>query len=356
MIKFNELRQIHLEISNNCQASCPMCVRNHHGGIDNPLLRINNWTLEQFKNIISHEVLNQIDDIYFCGNYGDPLMNDQLIDMCRYATEYKPDIYIRIHTNGGIRNTKYWEELVSALPKKHLVVFAIDGLEDTNHIYRIGTSFKKIIENAKSFINKGGIAEWAYIIFKHNEHQTIAAEQLAKSIGFKNFIKKNSNRFMLEDTFDVYDKNKNVIYKLEPPTENKVVFFDKNIINTYREVAKHSEIKCMAIEQREVYIDCFGNLYPCCFIAMIPYNYYSKDNIIANIRDEILEQFNNLMHELGTTNCNTNSIKDIIDSEAYQTVWDKYWSDPKLLTCVRTCGTNKFSKPKDQFIERNNVN
>ena len=33
MFKFNQLRDIHLEITNACQASCPMCPRNINSGI-----------------------------------------------------------------------------------------------------------------------------------------------------------------------------------------------------------------------------------------------------------------------------------------------------------------------------------
>ena len=44
-------------------------------------------------------------------------------------------------------------------------------------------------------------------------------------------------------------------------------------------------------------------------------------------------------------------LKDVIDSNSWQTVWHKYWHSEKLITCARTCGVNKLSKPKDQFIE-----
>jgi hypothetical protein len=56
MFNFNQLKQLHLEISNNCQASCPMCTRNIHGGIENPNLKLKDWSLEEYKTIISEEV------------------------------------------------------------------------------------------------------------------------------------------------------------------------------------------------------------------------------------------------------------------------------------------------------------
>ena len=95
MFPFKDLKQIHLEITNNCQASCPMCSRNIHGGLPNPLISINEWTLDQFKSIINQEVLDQIDEIYFCGNFGDPLLNNDLLEMCRYVKD-NSNVFVRM--------------------------------------------------------------------------------------------------------------------------------------------------------------------------------------------------------------------------------------------------------------------
>lgn len=169
MFNFKDLKDIHLEITNRCQASCPMCSRNVHGGLENPLIKNNDWTINDFKHIMSSEVLRQITGFYFCGNFGDPIINNDLIEMCQYSTGTNPDLYIRIHTNGGARNKQWWKDLAKALPPSHNVIFAIDGLADTHSLYRVGTDFNKVLENAKAFINAGGTAEWAFIKFKHNE-------------------------------------------------------------------------------------------------------------------------------------------------------------------------------------------
>jgi len=152
MFSFEDLEDIHLEVTNNCQASCPMCIRNYHGGIKNPLLKLTDWSVEDFKQILSVEVLKQVKGFYFCGNFGDPIINNDLIEMIDYAANINPNLNIRIHTNGSARTQSWWKKLAFALPKEHKVIFAIDGLADTHSLYRIGTSFEKIIENAKAFI------------------------------------------------------------------------------------------------------------------------------------------------------------------------------------------------------------
>lgn len=360
MFAFNQLEQIHLEITSNCQASCPMCVRNVHGGLENPNLRINNWTLDQYKNIISHEVMDQAERIYFCGNFGDPLLNNDLIEMIRYTTEYDPSIHISVHTNGSLRSKAWWEELASVMPKEGFVVLAIDGLEDTHSIYRIGTDYNKIIENAKAYIDAGGRAEWHYIRFKHNEHQVDQARIIAKDLGFEKFAMKDSSRWLMEPKFPVLDKQGNTVYNLEPSQYSTIKIIDKTLVENYKTILDNIEIKCHAKDIKEVYIDSKGILYPCCWLAPIPYQAPERLETITYIRDEIVEQYHDLVKSLGgdhSINANHRSIKDIIDSEPYQTIWDFYWNEAKLITCARSCGVmpEKFSTPQQQFTTRESL-
>lgn len=354
MFKFNELKQIHLEITNNCQASCPMCSRNHHGGVENPAIKVNNWTLDHFKQVINLEVLTQIDELYFCGNFGDPLLNKDLLEMCRYATDTKPEMHIRIHTNGSLKNKSWWSELAQVLPRNHTVVFAIDGLSDTHQLYRIGTDYYQILRNATAFIQAGGVAEWAFIRFKHNAHEVEYAKNIAKDLGFKSFVMKDSSRFMIETKFPVLDKDSNVTHYLEPANESTIVFIKKSDIDNYKTMVEASTIECYALKNKEVYIDAYGNLFPCCWIASTPYNYTNPLSPISMVKQEMSVQHNALIADLGNIDTATRSVKDIINSDEYQTVWHKYWNESKLITCARACGVNKLSKPMDQFIDQEN--
>ena len=61
MFSFTDLKSVHIEISNRCQAQCPMCSRNHHGGIENPLLKEADWTVNDFIQVFDKEVKSQIE-------------------------------------------------------------------------------------------------------------------------------------------------------------------------------------------------------------------------------------------------------------------------------------------------------
>lgn len=358
MFKFNKLKQIHLEITNNCQASCPQCQRNIHGGLDNPLIKLSSWTLEQFKSIMTVDVLNQINNYYFCGNFGDPLLNNDLIPMIEYSVSVNPNLHMWINTNGSLRSKDWWQQLAKSLPKNHKVVFAIDGLEDTHSIYRVGTNFNTIIENAKTFIASGGRAEWAFIRFKHNEHQVSEIKKLASDLNFESFSIKDSGRFILGH-FPVYDREGNTTRYLEPSRYSEIKFIDRDAITNFRKIVEESVIECNSIESREIYIDAYGQVFPCCYIGLIPYIPVDTVARFTQIRSQMLNEYHNLIKELGGTtsqNAYYHSVKDIIDSEPYQTVWSKFWNNKQLTMCAGICGTSsKISKPKEMFVERDNL-
>jgi MoaA/NifB/PqqE/SkfB family radical SAM enzyme len=328
-----------------------MCNRNIEGGLDNPLIQIQNWTLDDFKKIMTPSVLSQIRSYYFCSNFGDPMLNNNLIEMCRYSRKIAPNIHVSIHTNGGARSNTWWQQLARALPVDHNVVFALDGLSDTHHLYRVGTKFETVVEHARAFIAAGGTAEWVFIKFKHNEHQVDEARQMSVELGFKKFTLKNSSRFILEPKVKVVDSMSNIMHYIEPASDTSMKFIDKKIIDDYKEITKNSEIKCKVQEGKEIYIDAYKNVYPCCWIASVPYSYVPEDGAFE-IRTEMLKKHHELMNRLGHTNAIDRSINDIIDSHEYQTVWNEFWTTNKLITCARTCGINevKFAQPKDQIV------
>lgn len=354
MFKFNDLKQIHLEITNNCQASCPMCSRNINGGQSNPLIVNQEWTFEQFKTIMNPEVLMQISGFYFCGTFGDPMMNNDLIEMCQYSKEVKPELQVHVHTNGGARKAEWWAELARALPKNHMVVFGLDGLADTNHLYRVGTNFDTIIRNARAFIEAGGIAEWAFIKFKHNEHQVEQAQAMAKELGFARFNLKASSRFILEPRVKVVNRQGDITHYIEPSTDTTMKFIDKKAIDNYKQIVKDAVIECQVLKTKEIYIDAYGDFYACCWLANTPYTHISEDASFE-VRKEIKKQHIQMVNYLGEVNTLKRPIKDILNSDEYQSIWNDMWDgDNKNIICARSCGKHpdtEISKCTDQFLE-----
>jgi MoaA/NifB/PqqE/SkfB family radical SAM enzyme len=360
MYKLNEITSLHVELSSNCQASCPMCARNHHGGQENPLLQVADIDTDLFVQILPAEFIKQLHNITMCGNYGDPLLNNNLIEIIEYVVLANPTIKIDVHTNGSLRSKTWWTRLAKALPEKHLVQFGIDGLEDTHELYRIGTDFNKIIENAKTFISAGGRARWNFITFRHNEHQLEQARTMAKSLGFESFYEKQTSRFIGNPWFDAVDKNGAVTHRLENPTEQKLVFIDRKTVENYREVLKTAKIVCEVEETKSIYVDALGYLYPCCFVGATPYLHSRPDQLVHSYRQDSQASLNAVLDKFGGLeqfNLRNRSIEEIVNSAEWQTVWDESFKDNTLHVCARTCG--KFPEPvvsqcRDQFLDLDN--
>lgn len=350
MFKFNELRQVHLEISSRCQAACPMCARNIHGGIENPSLKVNDWTFEDFVRIFEN-VVTQINVFTFCGSFGDPIFNKDLPSMLEYIKKHNEHARVNLYTNGSLRSTEWWKELVTVLPTNHNVVFGIDGLEDTHSLYRVGTDFDKIIDNAYDFIQAGGTAEWAFLRFKHNQHQVAAAQELANELGFKKFTAKNTRRFT-KNKFPVVNRQGTVTHLLEQPTDTVIEIVDKRLLDsTYPEWATTKDIHCGVQKEKDVYIDANYTVMPCCFLSSFMYTSYDKsilekynlydDTSVNDMGLKIKTQVWELVNELGGLAAldARQGLQSIIDSPQWQSIWQDKWNNNGSLTCGLLCSS-----------------
>jgi MoaA/NifB/PqqE/SkfB family radical SAM enzyme len=255
-----QIDSVHLEITNRCNAKCPMCSRTN-----NPLI-LNNQSEISYDNFIKFfpiDFIKSLKKFKFCGNFGDPAIAHDLLPITKYILDNNPDILMSLSTNGGVRNTDFWIKLgeLYKLTPKSFVEFHIDGLEDTNHTYRVDVKWSKLMENAKAFISTGANAKWFFIPFFHNEHQVEEAEKLSKEMGFGEFVLKISARFKDFKKPYLYkdkDNNKKSIY---PPTADRFNIEDMQI--------KEGPLICLHKQRKEIYVDSWGNLFPCCWTASL---------------------------------------------------------------------------------------
>lgn len=243
------MKIIHFEPTSKCNASCPMCARNING--EGCTVDLADLSFTHFQTYCTSNLVD-LEKIFFCGSVGDPCADNNLLRKIGWIKSIRPDVVVGINTNGSIRNPFWWTQLAQLLIGVYdYVVFSIDGLEDTNHIYRTGVRWDKIMENAKAFIDAGGSAHWDMLVFQHNAHQVEECKQLADTMGFTWFRSKETDRWD-QFTFE----------HLEPA--NKHNYIDYNSIDT---------ILCERNIENSTYVDYKGNEFPCCHIAEM---YYSK--------------------------------------------------------------------------------
>jgi sulfatase maturation enzyme AslB (radical SAM superfamily) len=245
MLSLNEqkIQVLHLEPTDACNAACPQCLRETDITFDKN--NLHHLTVEQIKSIVDVDTIKNLDKMFMCGTYGDPAAGKHTLEIYHYFRTINPAITLGMNTNGGLRNTSWWRELGQLLnTQKDYVVFSIDGLADTNHIYRVNVDYEKVIANAQEFIRTGGNAHWEMLVFEHNQHQVEQAQQIAKELGFKWFRAKVTKRF-----------NVAPVEFLQPP---------KGWINP---LVTDGNIDCLALNDQSVYISARGLTYPCCWLG-----------------------------------------------------------------------------------------
>ena len=385
MYTYDELKTIHIEMTERCNAACPQCGRNINGGEENQYLKNRELTLVDIQRFIPPELCNQLSHIYMCGNYGDPIVAQDTLEAFKYLREQNNELLLSINTNGGARNTDWWIELAKIYGNKGYVVFSIDGLEDTNHIYRRNTIWSKIIENAKAFIGAGGKARWEYIVFRHNEDQVETARELAMSMGFEEFVVKKSARFLskteiacnlqspkggyIKESSIIKDRKGNTI-SLSAPTNPEYRNDGLNVVNmphvtvtlptTHAEIHNKlnpqlfpddelqraydkAEVSCKVQKEKSIYISAEGVVQPCCWVAswMYPWNYSMRGTQIWK-----------LINKVGVDKISLHkySLREILDTGYFDSIVDS-WDKPsckqgKLFVCSKTCGKEleTFSK------------
>lgn len=255
-----DIKELHIEPSSRCNAACPQCGRYTNGGeILNPEITIKDLKLETIKEKCSVDFVKQLNKMYMCGTYGDPAAHRDPLAIYEWFREINPTITLGMNTNGGLRNSKFWSKLGIMLSRERdYCVFSIDGLSDTNHLYRRNVNFNKVIVNVKEFIAAGGRAHWDMLVFKHNEHQVDDCMRLAKKLGFVAFRAKVSKRFIIRP-----------VIGLEPP-------------EIYRPDLQYGNVSCAALNERSVYLNYRGELLPCCFLSSSKYKLEDFPNIINN--------------------------------------------------------------------------
>ncbi len=335
MIEYKNIRDVHLEISTFCNASCPLCPRNFNGYPFNDGYPELNLTLENTKKIFSVEFLKQLFSLRINGNYGDIVMNPEAIDIVKYFRESNPDLKIVISTNGSARNKEFWTSLAAL---KAEVFFCLDGLEDTHKLYRQNTSWKTIIKNASTFINAGGHAIWKFILFDHNTHQVDKCKELSKQMKFAKFQLVDQGR----NTGRVFNKDGKLTHTIgnyTGPTDFNVIFFKKkNDLVLLEDItpgrAPKNNIVCKAKEQSSIYVAANGEVYPCCWTGFFPRTFGHGDYHQAVNAQLIPLLTPNNATERPLEDCITwfNNIKSSWDIHTYE--------QGRLVVCDDVCGSN----------------
>jgi len=332
MISFENIRHLHMEFSSLCNARCPLCPRNLFGYPYNSGYEETSLSLELIKKSFSPQFIAQLEyGILINGNFGDFTANLESIQIIEYFKSCNPTLRIQISTNGSARNADFWHELGKF--SNTIVEFCLDGLEDTHAIYRQDTNFNRILQNAKTYMDAGGVAIWKMIRFEHNKHQVEDAEQLSKKLGF--------TRFQLEDhgrnTGPVFDRSGKLVRTMGDyngfTNIEDIIRFQKDSNKTYshKPYVHGLTHSCFTKDNNSIYIAANGLVYPCCYMAFNPLTYDQGFNGFVNRQIKPLVK-NNSLHDYDLETCIQwfGSVESAWTKDSYET--------GRLIQCDQVCG------------------
>lgn len=348
LYQFKEIKMVHLELTSKCNAACPMCARNLNGGPRRNHFPLTELSLSEIQKIFPREWLEKLNKIYLCGNLGDPTMCRDLVPILQYFRANNPNLILGMHTNGGARDKTFWQELARVVDYCR---FGIDGLEDTNHLYRQNVSWDRLESNFRSFIEAGGRAEWDYLVFQHNQHQVEEARQKSQDWGFLKFNVKATSRFFsthkqsLQEKVPVHNLRGEKTHDLRrtesPEFENQFYKEQEKIIRDFGSLESywnHTQISCRVAVEKSVYIAATGHILPCCWVAsdVDPIKALPEMHPLARLEVEHPES-------LRAINALFNSVENIVDGEFFQKNIPDSWQrkslqEGKMKPCARTCG------------------
>lgn len=183
-------RRVNIEGSTRCPLLCPGCSRTRDIlGLENRTREweIGDMDMEDFKLLVREE--NQLRAITYNMALSDPIYCGNLFEQLEHLNSLAHRPKVSMSTNGSGKTKQWWQQFASLLnSSKDRIEFAIDGLDDTNHIYRVNAKWDTIITGIQTLReNFRGPIMWRYIVFEHNYHQVAEAKKLATELGVSKF-------------------------------------------------------------------------------------------------------------------------------------------------------------------------
>lgn len=207
-IKKINIKKIQLETISNCNLSCLECEVSNWKKNKSP--RLAKLSIERIKELF-FDVRKSLKYISLF-NFGEPFLDDRLLDILRYIKKLIPKAYVYIHTNGNFIPND-WKKIIVEEQLIDEMSFSIDGAsQQTYEKYRVGGRFERAFNNMADIVelkNNVGSSKhikhyikdiiyrknrywkykpyivWQYILFEWNDspEEIAKAHKLAKDIG-----------------------------------------------------------------------------------------------------------------------------------------------------------------------------
>jgi MoaA/NifB/PqqE/SkfB family radical SAM enzyme len=329
MCLLKSVKCLHLELTHNCNSKCVDCNRTMIYDICFKNTKPAEISIEDSQKMFSEDFVKNLKHLVCYGSFGDFCMAKDALEILQRFHKINDKLQISMCTNGGARSPLWWSELASVRPH---ISFCIDGLEDTLDVYRRGVKFNRVIENAKAFINSGGIARWVMLLFEHNQHQTEQARKLSEKMGFVEFQIKQA-----------WGSNND---KLRDPSQSSFRNYEGEMLSTKdkpKVSCSPSKINPGCYLNQQIHISADKYITPCCYLALI--EFYARNGLFPYNQDVVV--FKSMIdldpERFDSLSLQKHSIEEIIHGKFFQKLLPQNLQiqntdNGLLLACAKNCG------------------
>ena len=321
---------VRIEVGNYCNLRCPLCVREKLG---NNIINSIHLSLEDVKKFLPKQFLHlDVIVVYLSGAVAEPTLNPEFINIVKYLVRYSKVV---IDSNGSTRSVDWWAKLGATGVNCD---FAPDSIKPNNNKYRINSNTDKVIENMRAFVAAGGVAEWKFIPYAHNEDEMEEHRAIAKSIGAKfTFIQpRDASEINVVQNATQFSDGKDV----EP-------YYDKGTPHNYCKLFGNVGAGLIEISPE-------GIVYPCCMMPRQFYTVYEEYFVNGNTTPNLIpagkKKYQSFIDTvvpliengggIESLSLHKHSIRDILKNEFYTNL-KKSWSD-KAHFCNNYCDHAKY--------------
>lgn len=328
-MKLSDIHTLQIEPTSFCNARCPHCPRFDSTGQVHADLDLGHLSVDRVIANLELPGMTGLNLVALEGDKGDPLMHPSIHKLINAFASAPSQPEIRLFTNGSIRSPQWWKALAQKNYANLRVIFSIDGLADTNHLYRVGLDYNTIMQNVHAFISAGGHAAWKFILFKHNEHQFDSVVELSRQMGFEEFLYVTCRQgdFQGLDRWPVQD-NGRITHYLEPPTVSRhgsIRHFGTSKPQVYTQ--QQPQRLCPNLSKGQIYITYLGQVLPCCMM-----------HFDTKLRYPGTDQLQQMTGGFDNQDLNQYTLSQVLDHQFFaRTLYDSLKTDHWHFNCARSC-------------------
>lgn len=171
---------LHIETTTRCTLACTGCPRTAWQNITKRPVEKEDLDVDLLEKFLDCDGGKSIDHFILCGDYGDSIYYP---DLFKLIERFRDRVSFSIITNGSRQPETFWRRLAGLMTEKDSITFAIDGLEDTNHLYRINADWPSIMMGLDIMSASPANVHWKTIVFKFNYNKLREIKEFANSKG-----------------------------------------------------------------------------------------------------------------------------------------------------------------------------